>query len=126
MPAFPKRETDVVALAEQMIAGYTAHAADFPSVTVATLSTAINNYKSQKTTQESAHSQAQIATVTKDDKFEALVDLMRTDLKASEVDVVADPVKYDFALSRIGIIENCTGKLRKECNNCELFPFCTK
>jgi uncharacterized protein (TIGR02757 family) len=38
----------------------------------------------------------------------------------------ADPVKYDFALSRIGIIENCTGKLRKNCKSCELFPFCKK
>jgi uncharacterized protein (TIGR02757 family) len=38
----------------------------------------------------------------------------------------ADPVKYDFALSRIGIIENCTGKLRKECKSCELFSFCRK
>ncbi len=38
----------------------------------------------------------------------------------------ADPAKYDFSLSRIGIIENCTGKLRKECQDCELFPFCEK
>ena len=38
--------------------------------------------------------------------------------------VPADPVRYDFALSRIGIIENCTGKLRKECKLCELSGFC--
>ena len=38
----------------------------------------------------------------------------------------ADTVKYDFSLSRIGIIENCSGKLRKECNNCELLLFCKK
>lgn len=37
-----------------------------------------------------------------------------------------DPVKYDFALSRIGIVENCTGKLRKNCKSCQLFPFCNK
>lgn len=36
----------------------------------------------------------------------------------------ADPVKYDFALSRIGILENCTGRCRKECQLCELFEFC--
>jgi len=35
-----------------------------------------------------------------------------------------DPVKYDFALSRIGIIENCTGRLRPECKDCELLIFC--
>ncbi len=38
--------------------------------------------------------------------------------------IPADPVKYDFALSRIGIIENCTGRLRPDCQNCELLVFC--
>lgn len=36
----------------------------------------------------------------------------------------ADPVKYDFALSRIGIVENCNGQYRNACKHCELFPFC--
>jgi len=36
----------------------------------------------------------------------------------------ADPVKYDFALSRIGIMENCNGNFRPECEACELFGFC--
>ena len=36
----------------------------------------------------------------------------------------ADPVKYDFALSRIGIVENCNGKYRNTCRHCELFPLC--
>jgi len=38
----------------------------------------------------------------------------------------ADPVKYDFALSRIGILENCTGQRRKGCEFCELFGFCSR
>jgi uncharacterized protein (TIGR02757 family) len=39
----------------------------------------------------------------------------------------ADPVKYDFALSRIGIVGNCTGQLRRECELCELFNlFCRR
>ena len=37
----------------------------------------------------------------------------------------ADPVKFDFALSRIGIVENCTGRKRKQCIDCELFEFCS-
>jgi uncharacterized protein (TIGR02757 family) len=37
-----------------------------------------------------------------------------------------DPVKYDFALSRIGIVEDCTGRLRKNCEFCELFGFCSR
>ena len=36
----------------------------------------------------------------------------------------ADPVKYDFALSRIGIVEGCTGSFRPECESCELLEFC--
>ena len=37
-----------------------------------------------------------------------------------------DPVKYDFALSRIGIVENCSGRFRPECRGCELYGFCLK
>jgi uncharacterized protein (TIGR02757 family) len=35
-----------------------------------------------------------------------------------------DPVKYDFALCRIGILENCTGKKNKYCQYCELAELC--
>ncbi|MHC4476969.1 MAG: TIGR02757 family protein [Planctomycetota bacterium] len=35
-----------------------------------------------------------------------------------------DPVKYDFALSRIGILDNCTGRHRKGCEFCELLEIC--
>lgn len=38
----------------------------------------------------------------------------------------ADPVKYDFALSRVGIVKNCTGRRRSGCKLCELFEFCVK
>lgn len=37
-----------------------------------------------------------------------------------------DPAKYDFALSRIGIVEACTGILRKQCSQCQLLEFCDK
>jgi hypothetical protein len=35
-----------------------------------------------------------------------------------------DPVKFDFALSRIGITEGCNGKYRAACEGCEIFDFC--
>ncbi len=38
----------------------------------------------------------------------------------------ADPVKYDFALSRIGILKNCTGQCRAECEDCELLTICLR
>ena len=36
----------------------------------------------------------------------------------------ADPAKYDFALSRIGILGGCNGSYRSGCETCELFGFC--
>lgn len=35
-----------------------------------------------------------------------------------------DPTRYDFALTRIGILDNCTGKHRSDCEFCELFAIC--
>jgi len=36
----------------------------------------------------------------------------------------SDPAKYDFALSRVGITEGCTGKFNPRCEECELLDFC--
>ena len=36
----------------------------------------------------------------------------------------ADPVKYDFALSRIGILDDCNGYYRTACKACELYTIC--
>jgi hypothetical protein len=80
-----------------MIAGYTAHPADFPSIDPLTdlpaLQAARDTYQTDRQTQIDARAQSQIATETKKDKLEALTDLMRNDLKLSEVDVTADPEK---------------------------------
>ena len=38
----------------------------------------------------------------------------------------SDPVKYDFALSRIGILDSCTGQYRDGCESCELFEYCLR
>ena len=35
-----------------------------------------------------------------------------------------DPVKYDFALTRIGILKDCTGQQRSGCKFCDLFAIC--
>ncbi len=35
-----------------------------------------------------------------------------------------DPVKYDFALSRIGILDDCNGRRRNGCPACQLYPIC--
>lgn len=97
MPTFPIKETEVAALADLMIAGYTAHAADFPSidplVELVALQAALDGYQADKQAQADAKGQAQIATETKSDALGTLEEIMRNDLKLSEVDVAAEPEK---------------------------------
>jgi hypothetical protein len=93
MATFPKAENDIVALADTMAAGFAAHAADFPSVTPATLTAAITAYKTNRTSQEAAAATARVATATKDTKLDALTSVMKNCLKLSEVDTVAAPEK---------------------------------
>jgi uncharacterized protein (TIGR02757 family) len=38
----------------------------------------------------------------------------------------SDPVKYDFALSRIGILEDCHGRPHAGCVSCELHAICAR
>jgi hypothetical protein len=96
MATFPTKESEIVALAETMIAGYGAHAADFPSVTAAmrtALQTTLDTYQSDKQLQTNALAQAKLATTTKEDKLDSLIDAMKNDLKLSEVDTMAVPEK---------------------------------
>ena len=97
MGNFPKKENDVVALAKQMIAGYTAHPVDFPSIDPLTdlvaLQAALDAYQADRESQIDARSQAKLATETKETKLGDLVETMKNDLKLSEVDTAADPTK---------------------------------
>ncbi len=93
MPTFPKTEAEIAALATAMIAGYTAHPEDFPSVTLAGLETAFSDFMTKQDEQTEKKSQSRIATEIKDEKLELLVEVMRNDLKLSEVDVADDPEK---------------------------------
>lgn len=36
-----------------------------------------------------------------------------------------DPARYDFALSRIGILDKCNGLKSKRCDFCDLYEFCS-
>ena len=51
MAQFPKAEADVSALAMSMMAGYSAHAADFPSADPMGLSTAFGAYYTARNAQ---------------------------------------------------------------------------
>jgi len=93
MPSFPQSEAEIVALAPNMVGGYTAHGTDFPGVVVADLSTALTDYLAARTAQEEARGLAKIATEAKNEKMEALIQLMKDDLKVSQADTSSDPEK---------------------------------
>lgn len=96
MPIFPKREADILVLVNTMLAGYAAHAADFPSHKGPGLSGRRNLYMAAKNTQNYALAIAQVATEEKDDKLVALVEVMKKELKKSEVDVGTDSEKLEY------------------------------
>jgi len=96
MPNFPRKEADVVALANAMVAGYGAHAADFPSADALGLTTSLGDYNTAKTAQTDALAAAQVATETKNIKLNDLEDVMTDELKKSEVDVGSDSEKLEY------------------------------
>lgn len=97
MPKFPKREADILALVNAMIAGYTAHPGDFPSRPPGPrLPVKRNAYMAAKNAQTEALAAAQVATEQKDAKLAALVELMKAELKKSEVDVADSPEKLEY------------------------------
>jgi len=91
---FPRTESEIENLAEQMIAGFTAHAGDFPSVlpaVVTQLTGELSGFKEAITDQESTKGQLKIATVTKEDGLENLTTLMKNCLKKAEIDCTTLP-----------------------------------
>ena len=93
MSEFPRKEADVVALVQSMVAGYTAHAVDFPSADPIGLQAALDGFLGDKQSQDDAKAQAQIATTTKTGTLDSLESLMKDSLKSSELDVTSDPDK---------------------------------
>lgn len=97
MPRFPKREADILALVNAMLAGYRAHAGDFPSHTGPRwLLIRRAQYLAAKKAQTETQAAAQIATEVKNFKLDALKDIMRDELKKSEVDVGNTSEKLEY------------------------------
>jgi hypothetical protein len=93
MPKFPKTESEIVAFAQTMIAGLTAHAADFPSITPAALQTALSGYTSSRDNQDNAKAIAQVATVSKEEAMEDLITIMKNNIRAAQIDTTSNPTK---------------------------------
>lgn len=57
------------------------------------LQAALDAYQTDRTAHEAAKSQSQIATIAKATKLDELAELMKNDIKLSEVDTIANPEK---------------------------------
>lgn len=93
MPTFPKREADAVALANAMIAGFQQNPTVFPHADVPGMQALRTAYDTKKSEQLDAEAKAQLITEAKDQALAALEDLMKNQLRQSEVDTSDDPVK---------------------------------
>jgi hypothetical protein len=96
MAKFPKRQADIEALALAMIYGYWNHAADFPSADFSPWSPEYSTYNTAKNAQTEALAAAQVATEQKNAKLAVLIEVMKDELKKSEVDAGADSEKLEY------------------------------
>jgi hypothetical protein len=96
MAQFPKLEADIIALANSMIAGYGAHAADFPCSNALSLIKALTDFNKTKIAQIDALAAAQVATESKNLKLADLEEKMKDELQMSEVDVGSDSEKLGY------------------------------
>ena len=94
MARFPEREAEIKALAQNIVTGLTASAADFPSPPVASLDlqALLDSLITLCDDQVAAQAAAEQATATKIAGLEELVTAMRADLRYAE-----DAVNYDDA-----------------------------
>jgi hypothetical protein len=90
---FPARESDIIALANLMYAGYSSHIADFPSINRNALFVTRSLYKTALKAKIDAIAVAQLATEAKNDSLNALKEEMINCLKKSEVDAADNPDK---------------------------------
>ena len=96
MPKFPKKEADIAALAKQMIAGYGAHAGDFPSIIGPALAVKKRDFEAARDSQAQTQAAAQLATEEKLYRLNLLKEEIRNRLKKSAVDVSGDPEKLAY------------------------------
>jgi len=94
MARFPDREAEIKALAQNIVTGLAANAADFPSPPVASLALAalLTSFITLCDEQVAAQAAAEQVTATKVAGLEELVTAMRADLRYAE-----DAVNYDDA-----------------------------
>ncbi len=93
MPVFPTCESEIDALARQMLAGYALHAGDFPHVRRNTLLVVHRIYQLAARYLEQRQAAWCAARAARQESFTELKRIMKECLKRSEVDTAAAPEK---------------------------------
>ncbi|GAF68669.1 unnamed protein product, partial [marine sediment metagenome] len=96
MATYPRTQSEISALTESMIAGYTEHPGDFPGADVAALQTARDQYHAASKALTDAQSAAKLAVEVKAEKLELLQAITRQELKKAQVDTIDEPEKLAF------------------------------
>jgi len=92
MANFPKKESDILALAQEMVAGLKGNTDVYPDpiVGVADLETGVNGYMDAKNEELKTRSAWEKAVATKSERLQALSEDMRRDLRYAENLVKSD------------------------------------
>jgi hypothetical protein len=93
MAQFPKSQAEILYLCNTMIAGYTANPLIFPNNLPLDVTAKRDLFQAKQDAQIAALAAAQSATTQKEDILDVLKQLMRDQLKISEVDTGNDPDK---------------------------------
>ncbi len=96
MPVFPARESEIDALARQMLGGYSLHAGDFPHVLRARLQMRYHIYLLANRLQKQRLAVWRINRAARSKSFAELKRVMKECLKRSEVDVADQPQKLRY------------------------------
>ena len=96
MSQFPIAEAEITELAAEMIAGLSAHPADFPSTDPAAVETAKTAYETARNAQVDAIGTSRVATAAKNDALAALEKVVKIQIGRSQTDTVDDPVKLEL------------------------------
>ena len=96
MPKFPRRETDVLALVDNMIDGFKTNTGLFPNSNYATIEKLRVSYQNAKAEQSKALTAAQNATDVKYSKLDALTAAMKKEIEEAQIDTAGDTVKMEL------------------------------
>jgi hypothetical protein len=93
MAQIPRTQADITSLADSMIAGFTAHPADFPHADVPSLQNARDAFLQASNTLTDAEAAAALAAERKQEKLQQLEFVLKKNIKMASADCSSNPEK---------------------------------